>query len=181
MTIEGIITTEDSKDKGVAISNADVWKLIKEPKWLSCDKPITFLEGKQESFRLETNNKENIYDLDINRRCIELKYTFQTRLNTSVRLIRLDINQTHTNPNVSLEIEEGDPFFEIHKKCIGKKFDNESHIHIYREGFDDRWAYPVSEIFNNPSDIESTFKGFLGYCNIKGDYKVQGVINDYFR
>jgi len=41
------------------------------------------------------------------------------------------------------------------------------HLHIYREGFGDKWAIPapIAE-FPNPTDLFPTFEAFMKRCNI---------------
>lgn len=41
------------------------------------------------------------------------------------------------------------------------------HIHVYREGFDDKWAYQIpSGVFSDLSDRWQTLVDFMKYCNI---------------
>jgi hypothetical protein len=41
------------------------------------------------------------------------------------------------------------------------------HLHIYREGFGDKWAMPLPrDRFRNPGDVWVTFEDFLRFCNI---------------
>ena len=50
-----------------------------------------------------------------------------------------------------------------------------THIHLYREGFADKWAFVVdSSEFTNLSNIYSTFKDFCTYCNIRDLPPIQG-------
>lgn len=53
---------------------------------------------------------------------------------------------THTNPD---------------KTDIGG-----THLHIYREGYDDKWALPLPGIFTNTNDLVKTLKEFLAYCKV---------------
>jgi len=86
------------------------------------------------------------------------KVKYQTRGRKVFILVRLDINSApHTNPD-------------------GKKVGN-SHIHIYREGFEDKWAYPIDpEKFHNLSDMGCTFTEFCQYCNIHNPPSFQGTL-----
>lgn len=109
-----------------------------------------------------TKNKPNEkFVIDINRkRAILSRCTFQQRIHTSIPLIRLDIdNKPHKNPD-------------------GEVIDG-NHIHIYKNGYNLTWAYPLNhEIINkvNPSfDITlfdnltyhtNTFSTFCLFCNI---------------
>ena len=89
--------------------------------------------------------------MDITSSTIKLKkYTFQTRYSKRVVLVRLDMDgPPHRNPD-------------------GTKI-NCPHIHVYREGYDDKWAYPLpSDKFSNPADVWKTMGDFMDYCNIIG-------------
>lgn len=42
-----------------------------------------------------------------------------------------------------------------------------NHLHIYREGFGYKWAWPAPEAhFTNIDDLWLTFEEFMRYCNI---------------
>lgn len=42
-----------------------------------------------------------------------------------------------------------------------------SHLHLYREGFGDKWAFPVPpDSFSNLDDPWLTFTDFMRFCNI---------------
>ncbi len=49
------------------------------------------------------------------------------------------------------------------------------HIHRYREGQDDKWAYPLppqmAECCDNPTDILGRF---MEYCNVTNYSQIQG-------
>lgn len=165
----------------VGLTNKDVWKLIKIQKWFSPDGPVTLTEGIVHNYELQSSDRHNSFMLDVRRGRIELKYTMQLRANTAIPLIRLDIKGPHKNPNVEYHVESDDPFYAIHDECIGKDFCDKPHIHIYREGFEDRWAYPIEGLFDRSNNVELTFRDFLGYCNISGKYVIQEVLNDSFR
>ena len=41
------------------------------------------------------------------------------------------------------------------------------HLHLYREGYNDRWAIPVpSNQFSSPDDDAQTLRDFMNYCNV---------------
>jgi hypothetical protein len=50
-----------------------------------------------------------------------------------------------------------------------------SHIHLYREGYDDRWAFPLppamAACLNNPTDM---LMSFMAYCNVTNCPQMQG-------
>ena len=87
--------------------------------------------------------------LDLRRARVDLaKGTYQNRGRQVVILARLDFGGApHRNPD-----GEG----------IGSP-----HLHLYREGFGDKWAFPVpSDRFSNLSDPWLTLADFMRFCNI---------------
>ncbi len=109
-----------------------------------------------------TKNDPKIkFTVDINRkRAILSRCTFQQRVYTSIPLIRLDIdNKPHRNPDG--EVLEG------------------NHIHIYKEGYNLGWAYPLNHaiihqlnanfdlsLFEDLTSHIDTFISFCSLCNI---------------
>lgn len=94
-------------------------------------------------------DKREEFILDVRRGRIDLqKVTHQNRARVVVVLVRLDLGgPAHRNPN-----GEEVP-------C--------PHLHLYREGFGDKWAIPLPrEKFSNASDLWLTLQEFLAYCNI---------------
>jgi len=71
--------------------------------------------------------------------------TFQTRARKTIILARLDI--------------EGPP----HRNPDGEEIPC-SHLHLYREGFDDKWAQQLPKNFTNPNDIWKTLDEFMDFC-----------------
>ena len=102
--------------------------------------------------------------LDINRagsirisRC-----TFQERYNVTIPLVRLDLDESKPHQNPDGQVIKG------------------PHIHIYKKGYGDRWAYLISDInpcpFSNTSDLLTSFIEFCSYCNISNIPAIQGSI-----
>jgi hypothetical protein len=114
------------------------------------DYPIRLPErGGGISVKLESLDKKEEFYLDIGRGTINLaKIKNQTRARKSIVLVRLDIGGSpHRNPD-DQEVS-GD------------------HIHLYREGYGDKWAYPVPlDKFPNINDFWLTIHDFLRYCNV---------------
>jgi len=92
-------------------------------------------------------NKETFL-LDFYRGSFELtRYTYNKRYRQSIILMRYDSKGRHTNPD-------------------GETFDG-PHIHFYKEGFNDKFAYPISEIGGTETDsMEEVLKKFLNYCKV---------------
>ncbi len=99
------------------------------------------------------------FHLDLFRARIDLrKGTFQNRGRGVTILARLDFGgQPHRNPDGE---EVGSP-----------------HLHLYREGFGDKWAFPVpSDYFSNLDDPWQTLDDFMQFCNItKPPFVVRGL------
>jgi hypothetical protein len=88
-----------------------------------------------------------LFKFDFNRGRLELRYTYNLRRNQTTVLFRYDQEGRHTNPD-------------------GEQFSG-PHVHIYKESYDDKFAYPVSEIGVLPSDsIAEVLAKVAVYCNI---------------
>jgi hypothetical protein len=99
------------------------------------------------------------FTLDITPNRVKLhKVTYQNRAKKSVILVRLDIGgPPHRNPD-----DEEVP-------C--------PHIHLYREGYGDKWAYPLPEQFNHCVNIFEYLEEFCKMCNIsENPYKQMPLI-----
>ncbi len=98
---------------------------------------------------LVSTDQREPFLLDIRRARIGLaKGTYQNRGRQVVVLVRLDFGGApHRNPDGE---EVGSP-----------------HLHLYREGFDDKWASPVpSNRFADLDDLWRTLEDFMRFCNI---------------
>jgi len=105
--------------------------------------------GRSINIPLLSEDKRNNFMLDLWRGRLELnKITYQNRVHQMIILVRLDLTGTlHKNPDDEV--------------IIGP------HIHLYQEGYADKWAYPVSpDSFSNLTDQWQTLKDFMTYCNI---------------
>ena len=97
---------------------------------------------------ISDDRKEN-FILDIHKAKINLRRsTFQNRARECIILLRLDIDGSkHVNPD-------------------GEEL-NQTHLHIYKENYGDKWAIPVpADKFSNLSDLYLTLTEFMVYCNI---------------
>lgn len=96
---------------------------------------------------LASRDHREAFSLDINRKRISLKTGYQTRGRQTLILARLDFAAPHRNPDGS---EVGVP-----------------HLHLYREGFGDRWAYAVPQgVLSAPDDARRVLQDFMSYCHI---------------
>lgn len=74
--------------------------------------------------------------------------TLQERYNKDVILIRLDLNgPPHTNPD-------------------GKQLSG-NHLHIIKEGYNDRFAYEIPDNIVDEEDRLQTLINFLEYCKVE--------------
>jgi hypothetical protein len=97
---------------------------------------------------LEALTGREAFMLDISRGGISLeKRTYQHRGRHTLILARLDFGNPHRNPD---DQEVGVP-----------------HVHLYREGFHDKWAFPVpADHFSNVGDLWQTLLDFMRFCNV---------------
>jgi hypothetical protein len=105
--------------------------------------------GKKLEIDLVSKDGNEKFLLDVVRGRIKIsKVTFQNRARDTVVLVRLDIDgPPHTNPDGTFV------------PC--------PHLHVFRQGYDDKWAEPMPPaFFTNPSDPIHTFNEFMRYCNV---------------
>lgn len=98
---------------------------------------------------LQSADRREQFLLDISRGRIDLtKVTMQNRARQVVVLVRLDLGSApHRNPDGE---EVAAP-----------------HLHLYREGFGDKWAMPVDHaFFSATDDLWQTLEDFMTFCNI---------------
>jgi hypothetical protein len=97
---------------------------------------------------LQSDDGREQFLLDISRGRIDLgKVKMQNRGRQVVVLVRLDLGgPPHRNPDGE---EIGTP-----------------HIHVYREGYGDKWAFPLPVDFGAVADLRTTLDDFFRYCNV---------------
>ena len=120
---------------------------------------ITIPPGPDDTYELAGPNNRETFLLDVWRGTLRLsKLKYQNRVQTAVILVRLDVDGApHTNPD-------------------GERLSG-THLHLFREGFDDKWAYPVDHAkFSMLSDHGTTLHDFCAFCNIEAPPPVQGFI-----
>lgn len=107
---------------------------------------------------ISADRKENFL-LDISRGRIDLlKGKYQNRARQVVTLVRLDFGGSpHRNPD-------------------GEEIPS-PHLHIYREGYGDKWAVPAPlDKFPHLGDLWQTLEDFMRFCNItKPPYIERGL------
>lgn len=105
--------------------------------------------GGRVSIPLFSMDRREQFILDLSRGKINLsKGTYQSRARQIIILVRLDFGSApHRNPDGE---EIGSP-----------------HLHVYREGYGDKWAIPVPrERFSDLDDLWQNLEDFMRYCNI---------------
>jgi len=97
---------------------------------------------------LFSDDRREEFMLDITRSRIEIrKTTMQNRARKAIVLARLDLGgPPHRNP-------DGEEM-----PC--------PHMHLYREGYGDKWAVPLPDVFTNSSDVQLTLNEFMQYCSV---------------
>jgi hypothetical protein len=134
----------------IDLSQAEADALIAMEKVRINDDPWVYPPlGGAISIPLTSNDKRESFHLDVSRGQIELlKAKYQNRARQVVVLLRFDSGGSpHRNPD-GQEVP-----------C--------PHLHIYREGYGDKWAIPApSDPFANVSDLWQTLCDFMRYCHI---------------
>lgn len=105
-------------------------------------------DGVSLAIPLTSLDRREQFSLDIWRQAIVIaKVRYQHRARKVIILARLDLGGApHTNPD-------------------GAKLPC-PHLHLYREGFGDRWAFPLPSEFTNPKDLWHTLDEFMAFCHI---------------
>jgi hypothetical protein len=114
--------------------------------------------GEKLVLNLESLGGREKFLLDVNRGRIKLSQcTYQERVRTSIILVRLDLDgPEHTNPDGEV------------LPC--------PHLHIYREGYGDKWAEALPPSFLNPNNLIATLGHFWSFCNITNLPAIQGTL-----
>ena len=141
----------------IDIAQADAEALIGMEKRLVDENDWTFpAAGQRIALALTSIDKRENFSPDVTRSQIRLtKATYQNRARQAIILMRLDLDgPSHRNPD-GTEIP-----------C--------PHLHIYREGFGDKWAIVApSNRYSNTSGLFATCEAFMEHCNITGPSKLQ--------
>jgi hypothetical protein len=141
----------------IDITQAEADALIAMEKQRMDDKEWFFPDpGDRFATPLTSTDKRENFMLDITRAQLKLtKATYQNRARQAIILMRLDLDgPPHRNP-------DGEEV-----TC--------PHLHIYREGFGDKWAIPAPpNLYPNTTNLFSTFEAFMRNCNITSPPDIQ--------
>jgi len=114
------------------------------------------MEGQSVVLPLQSADQREQFLLDLSRARIDLRKTkMQTRARHVIVLVRLDLGGApHRNPD-----GEEIPI---------------PHLHLYREGYGDKWAVPVpTDRFGDIADVWRTLNDFMGFCHITRPPRIQ--------
>ena len=132
------------------LTQAEADELIAMEKHRTDDKEWDFIVvGGSVSIPLVSADRQQNFLLDMSRGRVDLlRGKYQNRGHQIVILVRLDFGgRPHENPDGEV------------LPC--------PHLHLYREGFGDKWAIRVPpDRFGDTSDLWGTLQDFMVYCNI---------------
>lgn len=134
----------------INLTQAEADALIAMEKHRASEEHADFpMGGQSVVLPLQSADKREQFLLDLSRGRIDLlKVKMQNRGRQVVVLVRLDLGGApHRNPD-----DEEIPV---------------PHLHVYREGYGDKWAAPVpADRFGNLADVWVTLEEFMRFCNI---------------
>ena len=133
------------------LTQSDADALIAMTKTFVTSEAISIPPGIDDTRELLGADPKERFLLDIWRSTFRLsKFRYQTRGRQIIVLVRLCIDGApHTNPDGT--------------RLAG------SHLHLYREGYDDKWAQPLdASQFQDTNDVWRTFEDFCDFCNVQG-------------
>lgn len=123
--------------------------------------PIAFPMATDElQIEAKSVNGRESFNFDVNRkgRLKLTKCTYQNRYAVVEILLRLDIDgPPHENPDGHVV------------PC--------PHLHVYREGYGDKWAIPAPPAFSDTADLVDTLRHFLQYANVVDIPPIQRSLN----
>jgi hypothetical protein len=132
------------------LTQAEADALIAMRKSFASPMMISLPPGADQTHELIGTDERERFLLDLWRGTIHFpKLKFQTRARRIIVLVRLDIDGApHTNPD-------------------GARLGG-THLHLYREGYEDKWAYPLNtNEFSDPGNIRQTLEDFCNFCHIE--------------
>ena len=141
----------------INLTQAEANALIAMPKYRENDEVVNFpvLDGSVSIPLVSADKREN-FILDISQGQINLtKIKYQNRARQICILVRVEYGgPPHSNPDGS------------YIPC--------PHIHLYREGFGDKWALPIpQDKFPDTTDTWQILQCFIKYCNIVTPPQIQ--------
>jgi len=106
------------------------------------------MQGDRLEISVHSADKSEKFLLDLTRGMAALhRITYQNRARVTVCLIRIDLGGApHRNP-------DGEEL-----PC--------PHIHLYRAGYGDKWAFPLPDWFDKDAPIYDAFQTFMDHCHV---------------
>lgn len=116
---------------------------------------------------------------EFSRTCIELKkVSYHMQVEKGIGLTRFDFGGGHNNPRMA----DGAP--KVAEPYVGKRFVNESHIHVYSPACLLDWAVPPEALGihfgtkpNGACDIRQVLDAFCEYIALKDRIIIQGAFH----
>ncbi len=142
----------------IIITQAEADALISMMKMRVSDETWNYpLSGGNISIPLISKDKKENFWLDVRRGRIDLlKGTYQNRARQVIVLVRLDFGGAAHRNSDDVEIKA-------------------PHLHLYREGYGDKWAVPLPDgAFTDTENLVSLLGDFMRYCNISEPPTIQG-------
>ena len=139
----------------MSITQSEYDYFMKQPKEFELLTPIKLGPAPLKwSRKVNAEGIKDAFALDFYRGSFELKkYTYNHRFRSCIVLFRYDASGRHTNPD--------DVVFEG------------PHIHLYRSGYADKWAFPIADAGIDENDsMEIVFEKILYFCNIKNNLSI---------
>jgi hypothetical protein len=132
--------------ENVMLTQQEAEKLIAMKKVFSDDGAIILNDSFNQTIPLISENRQEHFLLDLKQGRIDLKkLKYQNRYDEIIQLVRFESKGVHENPDG--EIIKG------------------AHIHIYKEGYGDKFAFPAKD-FENSNEVLETLTKFCEFCNI---------------
>lgn len=157
------------------LSNEDAVNLFKLRKIPADNIIVEFpIHGEAIEIELKSPDGRYLFQADVNRKFPynNTKTTYQLRHNKVVHIRRLDFNGGHENPPGPAPLPEL-------IKYEGMKFVNKNHMHLYVEGWGDKWAIPLEDLselnISESDDLYEKMEKFFKYCTIES-YNVTKVL-----
>ena len=146
------------------ISQAYAEKLMQIPKVPRKNSAFFFpVSGNWIEIEMISRDGKEEFLFDINRKGkILLRCTLQERWDKTTVLLKLEtVGGPHTNPPITDPVPTWAESYE-------RQTMPSPHIHIYLEGYGDRWAFPIpNDRFKNLGDMRQTLMDFFDHCNVE--------------
>jgi len=134
-------------------------ELLAMEKEFTTPDPLSLYSGAKFIRDMMSTNGQELFLLDFYQGTVRLnKITSNHRYARTIILARLDLNGSpHMNPDGQV--------------VYG------SHLHLYREGYGDKWASPVdATVFTDPADPVLSLRQFLRFLNVRTIPVIQALL-----